>query len=147
MQTRIPGGYAGGIDKKQAENTVVFSFIRITKPKIKSMGITEKIQSLQQMLQEFHDKESELRKEINDFLKEQLNGTSEDEPKQVDITVETKGGPDGCMLLMKMKIENMFYEKNYDTVYFFETDDDMPHELDYLNLDEQMQIVNAFNEQ
>ena len=110
------------------------------------MGKTEKIQSLQQMLQEFHDKEYQVRKEIKEFLKEQLNGTSEDEPKQVDITVETKGGPDGCMLLMKMKIEGVFYDEDYDTICFFETDDDMPHELEYLNLDEQMQIVNAFNE-
>ena len=111
------------------------------------MEKTEKIQFLQQMLQEFHDKEYELKREINEFLKSQLNGTSEDEPKKVNIIVETKGGPDGCMLLMKMKIQGLFYDEDYDTVSFFEAEDDMPHEVDYLNLDEQMQIVNAFNEE
>ena len=86
---------------------------------------------------------NKLRKEIKDFLKEQLKGTEPDNPKEIDLSIEINRGPDNSMLLMKMNITALFYDEEFDSVGFYEKDEDMPHELDYLNIDEQLEIVNV----
>lgn len=90
---------------------------------------------------DLHERGSKLHEEIKTFLKERLKGTDEDNPQKVDITIEVKGGPDGSMALETIYIVGLFYNEEYDSIDFWEKDADMPHELDWLNLNEQLIVI------
>lgn len=99
-----------------------------------------KIDQLADQLAEIERQTLSLEENIKSYLMDILQGTSEEKPLKVNLSLNLEEGLDG-VCLYNMHILGVFWDNNVDGIYFIPEGED-PHSLDYLRLNEQVQLVN-----